>query len=99
MQESSLNGNGVSVSMVDFVPLFVALAQKLYSFLLGGATQMDESTWSNNERSGEVGQVGWLALCRTNHLVTEFIQPACRVLPPPHYSFHFLSALPHIPAP
>ena len=60
---------------------------------------MDESTWSNNERSGEIGQVAGRLCAEQIFLATEFIQPACRVLPPPHNSFPFLSALPRVQVP
>jgi hypothetical protein len=35
----------------------MACTQKQYSAVLGGATQMDESTWTNDEQRGEAGQI------------------------------------------
>jgi len=35
----------------------VAYTQKQYSILLGGATQMDEPTWSDDSQTGIIGQL------------------------------------------
>jgi hypothetical protein len=43
-------------SDVELAPRTTAGTQKQYPSLLGGVTNMDESTLSNDEQTGEVGQ-------------------------------------------